>query len=334
MSRSVPAQKPNPTGPVKVVRAGPALYVPAARRLVSQLNPDIDAAAKRLVESGPSHGIDFGLCWVTLEPGSTSSVSQACLMVLGAGKTAMVFLSEPSNDGESERGPEERCACLRAACENLRKASGKDIHIAQALPEHAEAWSVQALNEAGFIKVGDLSYVRRDVGRGVAKAQAEDWPEGVEFVRFSRLPTRPDPDSVLIEAMEATYEGTLDCPELCGLRETTDVLASHRSTGEYDPSLWWVAFWQGRPRGCVLLNRCPDQRSVELVYMGLGDGLRGKGLSRRMLLGAMNDALSGRPGWAVTCAVDERNTPALSLYRGLGFKAFTRRVAMVRPLRA
>ena len=37
---------------------------------------------------------------------------------------------------------------------------------------------------------------------------------------------------------------------------------------------------QGAPAGCMLLNRCPEQRVVELVYIGLAPGLRGRGLSR------------------------------------------------------
>ena len=35
--------------------------------------------------------------------------------------------------------------------------------------------------------------------------------------------------------MAETYEGTLDCPVLNGLRDMSDVLAGYRSTGHYHP---------------------------------------------------------------------------------------------------
>ena len=39
-------------------------------------------------------------------------------------------------------------------------------------------------------------------------------------------------------ALDRSYVDTMDCPELCGMRATADILASHKATGEFDPSLW------------------------------------------------------------------------------------------------
>jgi ribosomal protein S18 acetylase RimI-like enzyme len=36
--------------------------------------------------------------------------------------------------------------------------------------------------------------------------------------------------------------------------------------------------------------------------------------------------------WSMSCAVDERNEPALRLYEAMQFRAFARRRALVRPL--
>jgi ribosomal protein S18 acetylase RimI-like enzyme len=68
------------------------------------------------------------------------------------------------------------------------------------------------------------------------------------------------------------------------------------------------------------------------VYLGLGQSLRGKGLGRTLLPYCMARARSVVPGWPVTCAVDERNVPALRLYERLGFTVFGRRRALVRPV--
>ena len=75
-----------------------------------------------------------------------------------------------------------------------------------------------------------------------ANARARElfgYPEGFEGVRVEAFRDGED-DEALMAALERSYVDTLDCPELCGLREKRDVLDSHRSTGKFDPNLWWL----------------------------------------------------------------------------------------------
>jgi GNAT superfamily N-acetyltransferase len=118
---------------------------------------------------------------------------------------------------------------------------------------------------------------------------------------------------------------------LCGLRATRDVIASHMATGEFSPHRWWLLRAGGSPEGCCLLNHCPANRAVELVYLGISPGLRGRGLSRRLLEHALAraDAPDARE---ITCAVDTRNTPAVRLYHAMGFRSFGSRAGFVKPL--
>jgi ribosomal protein S18 acetylase RimI-like enzyme len=155
------------------------------------------------------------------------------------------------------------------------------------------------------------------------------WPPGVRVDTFDHLP-RETRDAVLIDAMTRTYEDTMDCPELCGLRETADVLESHRAAGRFDPAMWFIVYWHDQPHGCMLLNRAPESRSVELVYVGLSPELRGKGLASRLLRIGINRC-RGAGDW-LTCAVDRRNTPALWLYQRQGFLTVSERRAFVRPV--
>jgi ribosomal protein S18 acetylase RimI-like enzyme len=202
------------------------------------------------------------------------------------------------------------------------------VKLVQALPEPPEPWAVQAFVDAGFVKVGDLAYLRRPMWPPLV-IPAPTWPEGVT-VRNVEGVKPGDPDrAVLIEALDRSYEQTLDCPELCGLRETSDILESHRATGVFDRNFWWLVLLHGVAHGCVLLSRCPDQGSVELVYLGLSPALRGKRIGSRLLeMGIAR--LGGAPGEHLTCAVDMRNEPARRLYQRTGFTEFGRRVAMVR----
>ncbi|MCC6952463.1 MAG: GNAT family N-acetyltransferase [Phycisphaerales bacterium] len=320
------------------VRVSPGLFLAAARRLVSQSNVDVESAARRLVEGAGRHEIDLGMAYATLAPGCPADAPiarQACLAVRGSGRTAMLFLSEPADSLGSERDQaEEARACVEAACGMLRAEHAHEVTLAQALPEPEEAWAVGVLHSAGFIDVGTLRYMRRErAGRVAAPSEAGPWPDGVTVLRVDQLSeARGDTDSRLLRAMDRTYVETRDCPELCGLRETADILDSHRHTGQYDPSLWWLVLHNNSPAGCVLLNRCPEHRTVELVYLGLGPELRGKGLSKPLLSMGIARARQGNPSWSVTCAVDERNAAAIRLYESLGFEPYGRRRALVRDL--
>jgi len=327
------------------VRLEPDQYLAAAARLVKQTEPHRLAAARRLVSGAARHGIDFSLCWATIDSGlgaAKTVVRQAALAVPGSGRTAMFFVSEPMNTGDPG-GPlaaeAERAACIEAACEHLktlRTASGRPrVRLAQALPEPGEAWFSQALTRAAFVFVGDLAYMRRHLGgpdrAGELAPEKIAWPEGVRVCRVSDLHGPREIDAALLTALDASYEQTLDCPELCGLRETADVLDSHRATGEFDPSMWFVVYAGPEPAGCMLLSRCEDQGSVELVYLGLGPKLRGLGLGSQLMgLGVRVSASTGLGELA--CAVDTRNTPALRVYRQAGFTQFGVRRAMVKPL--
>ncbi len=333
MSVSVPT--PAPTGRPHAVRISPDLALAAASRLVSQASNDIDSAARRLVASAPTHGIDLSLIWATLDPQRPKKrVRQACLAVPGAGRTAMLFVSEPAPDGDfgdPRQALAERVAVLDAACDHLGREPSKRVQIAQALPDPAEPWFVEALTSAGFTKVGHLAYLRRPAG-AVPRSKPYALPDGITLTRVSDLP-QARAQALLVEAMDRSYLDTFDCPELCGLRATKDILASHRDTGAYDPTCWWLIYKDAAPHGCALFSPVPDAGSCELVYLGLSPEIRGLGLGRHLLTLGLEEMRARHASWPMTLAVDRRNTSALHLYAGLGFRSFGERIAFVRPVR-
>lgn len=142
-----------------------------------------------------------------------------------------------------------------------------------------------------------------------------------------------DLDRLLLEALEASYVDTKDCPELCGMREATDVLESHKAVGRFDPAIWWLLLEGDAPVGCALFSVSPEHDSLELVYLGLSVAARGRGIGTAFLdeaLRRLGDRLLMTGG--VTCAVDTRNTAALRLYQRAGFRRFGVRIPMIRPL--
>lgn len=300
----------------RVARVPERLRSAAAKRLLGP-GRGTSESARHFLSAAQTHGIDLTHFWATLEP-SGDAVRHVCLAVVGPGRSAMTFTSTPTNQAEER----EISALVGAA---LSQVSG--VQLAQALLEVDEQASRAALVGAGFSDVGILAYMRRPTpSRWDGLARHSVWPEGVFVRRY-----QSNDDGQLIAGLDRSYAGTLDCPELCGMRETADVLESHRAAGRWDPAHWWVAERDRKIEGMLLFNPSPEMGSIELVYLGLSPSLRGTGIGRRLLEHGLAH-LVGRPESQVTCAVDERNEPALRLYRRAGFEEFARRVALVKPV--
>ena len=180
-------------------------------------------------------------------------------------------------------------------------------------------------------RLGDLAYLRRPLSMAgsIERGPDGDWPDGVGMRRVGLL-TEDGDLPALRRALERTYVDTLDCPGLGSLRRTDDVIESHRCAGDFERAQWWLLEADGEPEGCVLLSPAFETRSLELVYMGIGPRLRGRGLGGRALRAALAKA-RGMPLDQVSCAVDLSNEPARALYARRGCTEFARRIAFVQP---
>jgi ribosomal protein S18 acetylase RimI-like enzyme len=325
---------PSHSRPV-AVRIPKELDVAAAARLVGENRAQKGFSARRMVTAAAMHGIDFSLAWGTVDrrgDGRPARIRHLCLAVPGSGRTAMMMLAPPAARQESELDHLERVACVEAACRGLEEHR-PEVRLAQALTDPDESWATSAFAAAGFLTVGQLAYLRAPLKRAAAQAAAPVWPEGIT-VRNIRSAAPGEPDHrLLIQALDRSYLDTLDCPELCGMRETADILDSHRATGIFNPRLWWLVFLHDEPHGCILLSHIPDHNCVELVYLGLSPQLRGRGLGRQLLEMGMG-ASRGATAEHIACAVDLRNAPARALYEKVGFREFGQRVASVKPIAA
>lgn len=322
--------------PPEAVRVPETLRLGACERLVT--GPDRRKAAQNLMRSAASHGIDLDLMWGVLAPTDdpkSPRVRQTCLAVLGSGRTAMLFHSSPEQPkvfGPRARQCEEIGACLRQALDELSLMPDRAA-LAQCLIEPKHKWAPEVCIGAGMISVGELAYMRKPIESGVIRPEEPDWGEGITVrpVRSLDRASAMSDYEHLAHALESSYEGTLDCPELCGLRSIHDIIDSHKATGSFDVGNWLLAFKDGQAVGCCLLTHCPASASVELVYLGLGPQGRGMGLGKRLLAYGI-ERVRQLPVHEVTCAVDTRNAPAIALYESLGFTRFDSRIGFVAPL--
>jgi ribosomal protein S18 acetylase RimI-like enzyme len=131
-----------------------------------------------------------------------------------------------------------------------------------------------------------------------------------------------------LRTLEATYEGSLDCPHLSGLRDTLDVFRGHQHTGIGHPSLWFLAYMDNEPVGILLMAGVVDRPCLEIVYMGVDARARGRRIGDALLSQAFSVARERRSE-ALTLAVDGNNVYAWRLYRRWGFRETTRRRAWI-----
>lgn len=165
------------------------------------------------------------------------------------------------------------------------------------------------LTEQGYFHLTRLLYVRRPVRASESPPPPK---AGVEFVCY-----REELLGDFTDVVKRSYEGSLDCPELNGVRRMEDVLASHRGSGSFDPNSWFLVRCNARWCGCLLLTASRD-RSIEVAYLAVLKEARGRGLGRELARQAIRYAHE-RDFDAIVLAVDSRNWPALATYEREGF---------------
>lgn len=193
------------------------------------------------------------------------------------------------------------------------------LHAQTLLPTDASN-SAHSLRACGFHKITDLLYL---------VCEADRFPVSPPRLPFELIPNANENLAVLTPLVEATYEGTLDCPALNGLRPTQEVLLGYHGTGEFRPDWWFLAKRSAHPIGCLILADYPQASHVELVYYGLLPAERGRGYGELLVRTAQFITRSvGRD--RLVLAVDALNAPAIDIYLQCGFKAWGSRAVWLR----
>jgi ribosomal protein S18 acetylase RimI-like enzyme len=231
-----------------------------------------------------------------------------CLPVPGA--SALFWPPRCLVDGQ-RTGREDRL--IAHALHWVRSRGAK---LAQSLLTADEVTLASPLERNGFRHVTRLWYLASDLNVPVTALAT---PSRLEYQAYD--PERP---AIFHETLVRTYEGTLDCPEINGLRTVEEVIAGHKAQGRFDPSRWRLMLDAGRPAGVLLTTLMPESSDHDVSYLGIVPELRRRGFGREAVLKVLFDAKAAGVG-RVTLSVDSRNAPALRLYGGLGFVPYDRR---------
>jgi len=250
--------------------------------------------------------------WEALQLRRTGQVSGLVFVLLLPGSAAMLMLPTP---GEHGIDPADQARVQAAALDRLGR---RRLRYAQTLLEPEAATTRVAVLQAGFRRLTTLLYLER----GVAYPPADPpGPHEAEWVPFNQ-DTYDDFAATLL----ATYEDSLDCPELTGLRPVDDVIAAHQATGVAGSKLWELARREGQNAGCILLSTLARGATIEIVYMGVVPAFRRRGVGTLLLQRALQRARQLAAA-RMLVVVDQRNTPAKRLYERFGFASVAARDA-------
>ncbi len=224
------------------------------------------------------------------------------LVVPSPGRVGMLMQSPMQSQSDAA----DAAAVAQAA---TTAAFAHGLHLVQALVSPEDALGQAILRRAGLRDLATLYTLERTLPRRVPPPPPHD--------EITLIPCLQLPDDRVATVLEATYEGTADCPGLRGLRTAQDTLHGHRSSGTPIDAAWCLVHAQGEDVGVLLV--ADHGASADLVYTGLTPAWRGKGIGH-WLMQAMLHRLHTHGASRIRLCVDAQNGPALQLYRRHGLQ--------------
>jgi mycothiol synthase len=280
------------------------------------------AAALRGLSAAQSAHQSEALAAAVDATGDNDAAWDGLLIVDGVAPAAAVWVqAAPGNTACLWPPPPDHLEAdplFRAAA---RFVDERGIVLAQMNIAASELVSRQRMADVGFPHLADLLYLFTEVA---APARSLQIPAGIEFV-----PRAGVRSAELARLVSRTYEGTLDCPALDGVRSIDVVLEGYRQQGEYLVDQWYIVRVDGADAGVLILASHAAAGNWELVYMGVTPEARGRGLGSCIVRFALDAAARGG-AQRVVLAVDAANQPAVEMYGSAGFLEWERRAVYAR----
>lgn len=169
--------------------------------------------------------------------------------------------------------------------------------------------------EATLLELGGLRHVANLL---LLMSLSPDFPASQPSLDVELRTVSQAGEPRLAEVVKRTYSGSLDCPQVEGIRPIDDVLAGYRASGPFAPERWLVASRGRADVGCLILTEVQDASQWELTYLGVVPEARGSGLGVQLVRHAQwMTRCAGQS--RLTVAVDAQNAPALRVYEMCGF---------------
>ena len=225
-----------------------------------------ESQALELMKVTAQRGINLADIWVCQSDGR---VLWAALPVVNPGRTVLYFgtsaLLMGPNMAAMDLGIEAIC----------RHYETKDVQLAQVLLEPEDEVTIAAYGQHRFERMAELHYLQRSVRRTPRPAGL---PGEFRIENYSN-----QTHDAFAAGIITSYELSLDCPPLNGMRKVEDIVAGHKAAGVFDPNDWFVVLHGNQPIAVLLLSMTHQLDGMELVYLGLSPAARGKGLGNYLM---------------------------------------------------
>lgn len=301
---------------IRIVACPPDARVAALEVLYQQLPAVMRAELIASILGDELRGkVDLSGIWIA-QRGARGRVVGAILAQRLAGRAAALWPPEV----RPIRGRDAIASKLVRGVLDALRAEGTAV-IQAVLDQSADPRNDRDLTQGGLPYVTDLIFMKRDVAALWTLGGRSDEP------RLHWRGIDETGEDLFRQTLGATYPGSLDMPELEGVRTLDDVMAGHRAAGRFVPKLWRLGTLadQADPSAILILSPILDRRVWEVVYLGLVPEARGRGLGAETLSHARDLALKDGRVDAIDLAADARNAPALKLYEAAGFTPRDRR---------
>jgi mycothiol synthase len=201
-----------------------------------------------------------------------------------------------------------------------RRLEAAGLAMCQALLPAAAADAARCLSGTGYRHTATLLYLN---------STTQQFPREFPARSLEFEPYREEQSNRLADIIEQTYLGSLDAPELDGVRKTEDVIDGYKMTGSYSPSRWFFVRHEGADIGCLLLTDHPGLQQWELIYIGLVPSARGCGWGTEIVRYAQWQARQSKTE-GLLVSVDQANEPAVATYARSGFSELDRREVWIK----
>jgi ribosomal protein S18 acetylase RimI-like enzyme len=294
--------------PVRVEEVSLALSMILGTRGV----PAESSGIAEFMKYAAGRGLSLVLIWVAVKE---DIMGWAALPMLSPGRTVMLR----GADATMIADPSAVTAGVETVC---RHFAGQNAQLIQVLVDPAESATAAMYTGRGFTPMAELLYMHRAFRRTAMPAL----PVGVRLLNYSE-----STHALFAAGILASYEQSLDCPQLNGVRDIEDVILGHKSAGLFDPGDWFVVVEAGNPIAVLLMTRVNNMDGMEIVYVGIKPSSRGRGRGDYLIRLAAGHATL-RKCRHIALAVDAQNRPAIAMYQRHGFERSTSRVALMREL--
>jgi len=188
---------------------------------------------------------------------------------------------------------------ISAAAGAVASLGARTVHIA--LPEESSLapFFLQAAFKAGPLML--------EMSGGVPALSAPR--------KFKWIPYRTRDRRLFAEVFYRTLEGSLDFPELPVSTDGVKLMRAFEARGGHDGDDFAALEVGGDMCGLVLV--VSQKPRVEIAYMGLVPGQRGKGLGHALVARAAERARAHNAS-EIQVTVDSRNAPAIAAYEKFG----------------